>query len=165
MAWQPPGQPAPELLLTVLSHPGVVALWPLSLPHRAPPHLSRNLQQTAPTRPQQQPNIYPPHFPTWHCPAPPPPTHCTYRLDLLSQTLTWRHLAPTAPDTLTCYPFADDDPFVLQQCPHVLFAGNQPAFETRLQEGECVSARGCSCVGGGCVCVCVFVGQGEGGYG
>lgn len=57
------------------------------------------------------------------------------RLDLLAQTLTWRHFAPTAPDTLTCYPFADDDPFVLQQAPHVLFAGNQPAFETRLLEG------------------------------
>jgi DNA polymerase delta subunit 2 len=60
------------------------------------------------------------------------------RLDLLSKTLTWRHLAPTAPDTLTCYPFADDDPFVLQQTPHILFAANQPQFETRVMEG-----RGC----------------------
>lgn len=57
------------------------------------------------------------------------------RLDLLSKTLSWRHLAPTAPDTLTCYPFADDDPFVMQQCPHVMFAANQPQFETRMMEG------------------------------
>lgn len=57
------------------------------------------------------------------------------RLDLLSKTLTWRHLAPTAPDTLTCYPFADDDPFVMQQCPHIMFAGNQPQFESRMMEG------------------------------
>lgn len=60
---------------------------------------------------------------------------CPCRLDLLAQTLTWRHLAPTAPDTLTCYPFADDDPFVMQQCPHVMFAGNQPQYETRMMEG------------------------------
>ena len=58
------------------------------------------------------------------------------RLDLLAKTLSWRHLAPTAPDTLTCYPFSDDDPFVLQQCPHILFAGNQQQFETRLLEGR-----------------------------
>jgi hypothetical protein len=50
--------------------------------------------------------------------------------------LQWRHLCPTAPDTLTCYPFGADDPFVLQQCPHIMFAGNQPEFDTRLMEGE-----------------------------
>jgi hypothetical protein len=60
------------------------------------------------------------------------------RLELLQKTLTWRHLAPTAPDTLTCYPFADDDPFVMQQCPHVMFAGNQPQFETRVMAGGCI---------------------------
>jgi DNA polymerase delta subunit 2 len=49
--------------------------------------------------------------------------------------LQWRHLCPTAPDTLTCYPFADDDPFVLQQSPHIMFAGNQPEFSSRLATG------------------------------
>lgn len=66
--------------------------------------------------------------------------HDPSRLDLLAKTLSWRHMAPTAPDTLTCYPFADEDPFVLQQCPHIMFAGNQPAFDTRLHEGGCKSA-------------------------
>lgn len=57
------------------------------------------------------------------------------RLSLLESTLQWRHLCPTAPDTLACYPFATKDPFVLEQAPHVLFAGCQPAFGTRLVEG------------------------------
>jgi DNA polymerase delta subunit 2 len=53
----------------------------------------------------------------------------------MESTLRWRHLAPTAPDTLTCYPFADDDPFVLEACPHVYVAGNQPEFATRVATG------------------------------
>lgn len=54
------------------------------------------------------------------------------RLELLISTLVWRHLAPTAPDTLPCYPYDDRDPFVMQALPHVYFAGNQPSFATAL---------------------------------
>ena len=43
----------------------------------------------------------------------------------MERSLQWRHLAPTAPDTLPCYPFCDTDPFVLGECPHVYFVGNQ----------------------------------------
>ena len=50
--------------------------------------------------------------------------------------LRWRHLAPTAPDTLTCYPFHDRDPFILTATPHVFFVGNQPAFEARVVTGR-----------------------------
>ena len=59
------------------------------------------------------------------------------RLPTLQRTLEFQHLAPTAPDTLGCYPFADksEDPFVVRECPHVYFAGNQPRFETALVEG------------------------------
>jgi len=53
----------------------------------------------------------------------------------MEKTLEWRHLAPTAPDTLACYPFCDDDPFVLPSLPHVYFVGNQPAFATSMLEG------------------------------
>eukprot|EP01106_Pelomyxa_sp_JSP_P007334 TRINITY_DN2207_c0_g1_i1.p1 TRINITY_DN2207_c0_g1~~TRINITY_DN2207_c0_g1_i1.p1 ORF type:complete len:210 (+),score=45.38 TRINITY_DN2207_c0_g1_i1:478-1107(+) len=59
------------------------------------------------------------------------------RLAVLEHSLHWRHLAPTAPDTLGCYPFADDDPFILDQSPHVYFAGNQPEFATRTITGAC----------------------------
>ena len=49
--------------------------------------------------------------------------------------LRWGHLAPTAPDTLATYPFSDQDPFILDAAPHVLFAGNQPEFATRVATG------------------------------
>ena len=46
----------------------------------------------------------------------------------LSATLRWQHIAPSAPDTLACYPFKDRDPFVMDTTPHVYFAGCQEAF-------------------------------------
>lgn len=46
-----------------------------------------------------------------------------------------RHIAPTAPDTLPCFPFHMSDPFVLSECPHVFFAGNQPRYASRLAKG------------------------------
>lgn len=57
------------------------------------------------------------------------------RLKMLGSVLEWGHLAPTAPDTLTAYSFSDKDPFVIDSAPHVLFAGNQPSFGTKLVEG------------------------------
>jgi len=56
-------------------------------------------------------------------------------LDILQHTLQWRNLAPTAPDTLSVYPFLNRDPFTIEECPAVYFAGNQSAFSTRLLEG------------------------------
>ena len=97
------------------------------------------------------------------------------RLGALVESLKYRHLAPTAPDTLGCCPFTTTDPFVLkecphlqpqpypypyplphpepyphphphptpepnpnpdQECPHVYFAANQPAFAETLVEGD-----------------------------
>ena len=52
-------------------------------------------------------------------------------LDLLQQTLEWRHMAPTAPDTLSAFPFKTHDPFVIDDCPHVYFVGDQEEFESR----------------------------------
>ena len=75
------------------------------------------------------------------------------RLKMASETLLWRHIAPSAPDTLCklrvsimkkrltvaflgCHPFQDRDPFLLDECPHVYFIGNQPQFDTSILEGE-----------------------------
>ncbi len=56
-------------------------------------------------------------------------------LKCMENTLKWRHIAPTAPDTLGCYPSPDTDPFVLDTCPHVYFAGNQQAFSESMLTG------------------------------
>jgi DNA polymerase delta subunit 2 len=50
----------------------------------------------------------------------------------LEQSLRWRVVAPTAPDTLGCYPYQEKDPFVLSEAPHLYVVGNQPAYATRL---------------------------------
>ncbi|KAK3115822.1 DNA polymerase delta small subunit Cdc1 [Teratosphaeriaceae sp. CCFEE 6253] len=60
---------------------------------------------------------------------------CEERLEMMEAMLRWRLTAPTAPDTLPCYPFQDGDQFVLKECPHVFFVGNQPRFETKAVEG------------------------------
>lgn len=36
---------------------------------------------------------------------------------------------------LGCYPFQEKDPFVIEECPHVYFVGNQPRFESTVIEG------------------------------
>ncbi|XP_065857332.1 DNA polymerase delta small subunit [Euphorbia lathyris] len=58
------------------------------------------------------------------------------RLEFMERTLKWRHLAPTAPNTLGCYPFTDKDPFLIESCPHVYFVGNQDKYGTRLLNGS-----------------------------
>ena len=56
---------------------------------------------------------------------------------LETMLLRYRHLAPTAPDTLACYPFFDRDPFVLDQKAdaNLFFAGGLNAFETSFLQG------------------------------
>ncbi|KAK2417283.1 DNA polymerase delta subunit 2 [Trifolium repens] len=58
------------------------------------------------------------------------------RLDFMERTLRWRHLAPTAPNTLGCYPYTDRDPFFIESCPHVYFVGNQEKYDTRVIKGS-----------------------------
>ncbi|KAI0781162.1 DNA polymerase alpha/epsilon subunit B-domain-containing protein [Trametes elegans] len=60
------------------------------------------------------------------------PTPPISRLTLTEATLRWRHMAPTAPDTLWCHPYFAKDPFVMAETPDVYVVGNQPAFATRL---------------------------------
>lgn len=56
-------------------------------------------------------------------------------LDALKSVAKWSILAPTAPDTLPCYPYSVEDPFIIKECPHVLFAGNAPEYKTTVYEG------------------------------
>uniref|UniRef100_A0A669DFX7 DNA polymerase delta subunit 2 n=1 Tax=Oreochromis niloticus TaxID=8128 RepID=A0A669DFX7_ORENI len=62
-------------------------------------------------------------------------------LEILEETLRLRHLAPTAPDTLGCYPFYQKDPFILEECPHVYFSGNCMQF-------ACKQKKLCGCPDG-----------------
>ncbi|KAI1466330.1 DNA polymerase alpha/epsilon subunit B-domain-containing protein [Daldinia caldariorum] len=57
------------------------------------------------------------------------------RLGMMEAMCRWRCCAPTAPDTLWSYPFQEDDPFVMQTCPHLFFAGCQPGFGTKVITG------------------------------
>lgn len=54
------------------------------------------------------------------------------RLSLAESTLRWRHMAPTAPDTLWCHPYFTNDPFVITHTPDLYVIGNQPRFATRV---------------------------------
>lgn len=56
-------------------------------------------------------------------------------LEVMEMMLRWRCIAPTAPDTLSCYPFQDDDPMLIKDCPHIYFAGCQEKFGKRVIEG------------------------------
>ena len=73
------------------------------------------------------------------------------RIEMMEHLLRWRCNAPTAPDTLCkyafvhegvfsdffigCYPFQERDQFIVEECPHVYFVGNQPDFDTAVIEG------------------------------
>lgn len=54
---------------------------------------------------------------------------------ILENALKWRHLAPTAPDTLWSPPVNASDPLVIETIPNVLFAGNCSAFATSSVNG------------------------------
>ena len=60
------------------------------------------------------------------------PTPPVTRLAIAEATLRWRHIAPTAPDTLWCHPYFTTDPFVLRETPDLYIVGNQPEFRTKL---------------------------------
>ena len=51
-------------------------------------------------------------------------------INLLKKSLQWGHIAPTAPDSLSCYPYLKEDPFVMEDAPDIFFAGNQDQYES-----------------------------------
>ncbi|KAF8627893.1 hypothetical protein AX15_004190 [Amanita polypyramis BW_CC] len=58
------------------------------------------------------------------------------RMDILESTLKWRHMAPTAPDTLWCHPYFTRDPFIMTMAPDLYIVGCQEMFGTRLVKHE-----------------------------
>jgi len=85
------------------------------------------------------------------------------RLSILESCINWGHMAPTCPDTLRketlhltiyeiknllfaadTFPCFKSDPFIMEDCPDIFFAGNQPEYKTRIITGKvllCLLAR------------------------
>ncbi|XP_043261760.1 DNA polymerase delta subunit 2-like [Colletes gigas] len=60
----------------------------------------------------------------------------TSPIEWLEKTLLWRHICPTAPDTLLACPYYESDLFILKECPDIYFVGNTEKFETKLWKGD-----------------------------
>lgn len=77
-------------------------------------------------------------------------TRGTTPIGALRLCLEAMHLAPTAPDTLATPPFQDEDPFLIDEVPHVLFSGGHERAEhdwIRAPKGdEDRSGTQCICV-------------------
>lgn len=56
------------------------------------------------------------------------------------------HRERAADFLIGCYPFQDNDPFVIEECPHVYFVGNQPRYDTTVIEGPAGQAVRLICV-------------------
>jgi len=69
------------------------------------------------------------------------PSRGNTRLSILESTLRWRHMAPTAPDTLWCHPYFGGDPFVITETPDIYIVGNQRGFATKLVTEESEDGR------------------------
>ncbi|CAI5759720.1 unnamed protein product [Candida verbasci] len=55
-------------------------------------------------------------------------------LQIMKSNIYWQNFIPTAPDTLYCYPYENEDPFVFQELPNVYFVGNQEKYESEMLE-------------------------------
>ncbi|KAI6195565.1 hypothetical protein M3Y94_01001900 [Aphelenchoides besseyi] len=56
---------------------------------------------------------------------------CT-SVQLMMQTIRGRIMTPTLPNSVDGFPFEDRDPQILDEIPHVYFAGNQPDYLARM---------------------------------
>lgn len=77
------------------------------------------------------------------------PTPPSSLVSIAASTLRWRHVAPTAPDTLWCHPYRDRDPFVLWETPDIYLVGGMPQFDTKLvglEDGSDRAGRCCRIV-------------------
>ncbi|KAJ4488230.1 DNA polymerase alpha/epsilon subunit B-domain-containing protein [Lentinula aciculospora] len=64
----------------------------------------------------------------------PSPPHS--RLSTVESTLKWRHIAPTAPDTLWCHPYITSDPFIFEETPDLYIVGGQKKLMTKLVKDD-----------------------------
>ncbi|KAJ6547330.1 DNA polymerase alpha/epsilon subunit B-domain-containing protein [Mycena capillaripes] len=69
-------------------------------------------------------------------------------LSLLESTIRWRHMAPTAPDTLWCHPYFSADPFLISETPDLYIVGGQPRFGTKMvsEKGDSKPQKKCRVV-------------------
>ena len=64
---------------------------------------------------------------------------CRTVVGTMEDQLNCSHMAPTAPDTLECHPYAEKDPFLITESPHVYFSGCEKGgtgFESKLVETD-----------------------------
>ncbi|VVC35969.1 Hypothetical protein CINCED_3A012978 [Cinara cedri] len=54
-------------------------------------------------------------------------------IEIMDKILDWGHQIPSAPDTIPCYPFEGQDPFIIKEMPDVFFVSNQQSFKTSLK--------------------------------
>lgn len=66
-------------------------------------------------------------------------------LGALQLCLEALHVAPTAPDTIPSQPFTNEDPFVIDKAPHVLFSGGHDKAE-HYYRGHPSGASGTTCI-------------------
>ncbi|KAG7092236.1 hypothetical protein E1B28_008602 [Marasmius oreades] len=69
------------------------------------------------------------------------------RLSLLESTLIWRHMAPTAPDTLWCHPYIGWDPFIIKETPDIYIVGGQERLFTKMVVEAETKVRRCRIIG------------------
>lgn len=64
-------------------------------------------------------------------------------IEWLERTLLWRHVCPTAPDTLLACPYYEKDLFIMKECPDIYFVANTDKFETKLWKGLYILQNTC----------------------
>ncbi|CDJ45084.1 hypothetical protein ETH_00017430 [Eimeria tenella] len=83
---------------------------------------------------------------------------CLSPIEALELTAQCRCIAPTAPDTLPCYPFVDRDPFCItgSSSYHVYFAGLQKQHEHRqLAAAAAAAANPAATAAAAAVAICI----------
>ena len=62
-------------------------------------------------------------------------------IELMKLNIESCHLGPTCPDTLACYPYYGQDPFILDSLPDVFFSGNQSEYKHELYTPHTITAQ------------------------